>query len=135
MPLQLILPHFPFLKWGLDFIGPINPLSSKGKFLILTATNYLTKWTEDVPLKHSHDEHVISFLETNIFSIFGSPLEIITDNGPIFISTKLTHFLAKLGVKHFTSLASYPQGNGQAEFTNKNLFRIIKRLIEDKPRQ
>jgi transposase InsO family protein len=72
-------------------------------------------------------------METNIFSRFGISLEIITDNSPAFISTKLTQFLAKLGVKHFTSSPYYPQGNGKAESTNKNLVRIIKRLIEDKP--
>jgi hypothetical protein len=135
MPLQPVLPDFPFSKWGLDFIGPINPPSSAGQIFILTTTDYFTKWTEVVPLRHSQDEHVISFLETNIFSRFGIPLEIITDNGPAFISAKLTQFLAKLGVKHFTSSSYYPQGNGQAESTNKNLVRIIKRLIEDKPRQ
>jgi hypothetical protein len=62
-------------------------------------------------------------------------LEIITDNGPTFISAKLTKFLVKLGVKHFTSSAYYPQENGKAESTNKNMVRIIKRTIEDKPRQ
>jgi hypothetical protein len=30
MPLQHVLPDFPFSKWGLDFIGLINPLSSVG---------------------------------------------------------------------------------------------------------
>jgi hypothetical protein len=135
MPLQPVLPDFPFSKWGLDFIGPINPPSSTGHIFILTTTDYFTKWTEVVPLRHTHDEQVISFLETNIFSRFGIPLEIITDNGPTFISAKLTQFMVKLGVKHFTSSAYYPQGNGQAESTNKNLVRIIKRTIEDKPRQ
>jgi hypothetical protein len=128
-------PDFPFSKWGLDFIGPINPPSSAMQVFILTATDYFMKWTEVVQLKHSQDEQVIYFLETNIFSRFGLPLEIITDNGLAFISAKLTQFLAKLGVKNFTSSAYYPQGNGQAESTNKNLVRIIKRLIEDKPRQ
>jgi transposase InsO family protein len=96
----------------LDFIGPINPPSSAGQVFILTATDYFTKWDEVVPLKHSTDDQVISFLENNIFSRFGLPLEIITDNGPTFISAKLTQFLAKLGVKHFTSSSYYPQGNG-----------------------
>jgi hypothetical protein len=52
MPLQPILPDFPFLKWGLDFIGPINPPSSAGKVFILKTTYYLnfTKWK----LKFSH---------------------------------------------------------------------------------
>ena len=70
-----------------------------------------------------------------MFSRFGLPLEIITDNSPNFIYAKLTQFLANLVVKTFTSSAYYPQVNGQAESTNKNLVRIIKRLIEDKPLQ
>jgi hypothetical protein len=53
MPLQPFLPDFPFSKWGLDFIGPINPPSLGGQYFILTTTNYFTKWTEVVPLKHS----------------------------------------------------------------------------------
>ena len=135
MPLQPVLPDFPFSKWGLDFIGPINPPYLAGQVFILIGTNYFTKWAEAVPLKHSTDDQVISFLENKIFSRFSRPLEIITDNGPAFISAKLTQFLAKLGVKHFTSSTYYPQGNGQAESTNKNMVRIMKRLIKDKPRQ
>jgi hypothetical protein len=92
MPLQPVLLCFPFSKWGLDFIGIVNPLSSVGHIFILTATDYFTKWTEVVPLRHTQDEQVISFLETNIFSRFDIPLEIITNNGPTFISTKLTQF-------------------------------------------
>jgi hypothetical protein len=134
MPLQHVLPDFPFSKWCLDFNGPINHPYSTGQFLIWIATKYFTKWTKAVPLKHSHDEQVIYFLEF-FFSRFGIPLEIITDNGPLFISAKLTHFLAKLGVKHFTSSTYYPQGNVKAESTNKNLVRLIKRLIEYKPHQ
>jgi transposase InsO family protein len=135
MPLQPVLPDFPFLKWGLDFIGPINPPSSAGQVFLLTTKDYFTKWIEVVPLKHSRDEHVISFLETNIFSTFGIPLEIVTDNGLAFIYAKLTQFLAKLGVKHFTSSAYYPQENWKAESINKNMVRIIKRQIEYKPHQ
>jgi hypothetical protein len=135
MPLQPFLPNFPFSKWGIYFIGPINHSSSTGLVFILTTTDYFTKWTEVVPLRHSHDEHVISLLETNIFSRFGIPLDIITYNGTTFIFTKLTHFLAKLGVKHFTSSTYYRQGNGKTESTNKNMVRFIKRLSEDKTRQ
>jgi hypothetical protein len=67
MSLQPVLPDFPFSKWGLDFIGPINPPSSAGQVFILTTTDYFTKWAEVVPLKHSTDDQVISFLENNIF--------------------------------------------------------------------
>ena len=52
MSLQPILPNFPFSKWGLDFIGPINPLSSVGQVFILTTIDYFMKWTEVALLKH-----------------------------------------------------------------------------------
>jgi hypothetical protein len=90
MPLQPVLSDFSFLKWGLDFIGPINPPSSAGQVFILTTTNYFTKLIEAVPLKHSQDEQVVSFLEINIFSRFDLHLEIITDNGLALISAKMT---------------------------------------------
>jgi hypothetical protein len=90
MPLQHFLPDFPFSKWGMEFIGPIYPPSSAGNVFILIGTVYFIKWTEVVPLKHSQDEQVIYFLETNIFSIFGLPLDIITNNDPSFISAKMT---------------------------------------------
>jgi hypothetical protein len=93
----------PCHYWVNDFIGPIYPPSSVGQVFILTTIDYFTKWAKVSPLNNSTDDRVISFLENNIFSRFGLALEIITDNGPAFISAKLTQFLSKLGVKNFTS--------------------------------
>jgi transposase InsO family protein len=76
---------------------------------------------------------VISFLETNIFSRFGLPIEIISDNGPTFMSGKLTHFCSKFGVKHFTSSTITLGEMGKVESTNKNLVKILKRIIDNKP--
>ena len=51
----------PFEKWGLDFIGPINP-PSKNKEHILVCTDYVTKWVKVVALKHAQDTKVVEFL-------------------------------------------------------------------------
>jgi hypothetical protein len=106
-----VLLDFPFSKWGLDLIGPVNPSSSIGHILILTTTDYFTKWIEVVHLKHAQDKHVISFLDSNIFSRFGLPIEITYDNGTSFIFGKFNQFLNKFGVNHFTSSTYYLQGN------------------------
>jgi len=74
-------------------------------------------------------------LESNIFSRFGFSIEIIFDNGTTFTSGKFTQFINKFGVKHFTSSTYYPQGNGQAKSTNKNLVKILNKIINNKLRQ
>jgi hypothetical protein len=45
----------PFMQWGLDFIGKINPPSSTQHKWILTTTDYFTKWIEEIPIKKSID--------------------------------------------------------------------------------
>ena len=42
MPLQPVYEVHPFTKWGLYFIGLVNPPSSIGHDFILTATDYCT---------------------------------------------------------------------------------------------
>ena len=48
--LQEMTIPWSFHTWGLDLIGPINPLSN-GHIWILAATEYFTKWVEAIPLK------------------------------------------------------------------------------------
>jgi hypothetical protein len=74
----------PFQQWGLDFIGEIHPASSSQHILILTATNYFTKWIEAIPTRQATDAVIISFLENNILSRFGCPNKLITDNTTTF---------------------------------------------------
>jgi len=70
----------------------INPPSS-GKFKwILTATDYFTKWVEAIPTKKANDLVVMKFLEENIFSRFGCPVKIVTDNAQVFNSIRFINF-------------------------------------------
>jgi hypothetical protein len=43
----------PFEKWGMDFIGPIDPSSGKKKH-ILVCIDYITKWDEVRAMKDLH---------------------------------------------------------------------------------
>jgi len=42
---------------------------------------------------------------------------------------------ADLNIKHSFSSSYYPQGNGLVESANKKLIKILKTIINDKPRQ
>ncbi|XP_059074946.1 uncharacterized protein LOC131874979 [Cryptomeria japonica] len=51
MPLNPMIEARPFAKWGMDFIGVINPASSAQHRYIITATNYCTRWLKAQALK------------------------------------------------------------------------------------
>ena len=131
LPLKAISIEAPFQQWGLDFIGDINPLSLGEHKWILTTTNYFTKWIEVVPTRQTTDSVIIEFLINNMFSRFGCPRRIITDNAKAFTSIKLVKFCNDYNIILSHSTAYYPQGNGLAESSNKSLVRIIKKLLQD----
>lgn len=72
MPLQPQIVVEPFDKWGIDFVGPIEPLS-EGKSFILVCIDYVTKWAEAKPMNHPHDNNVAKFLYECIFTRFSVP--------------------------------------------------------------
>ena len=121
----------PFQQWGLDFIGEIHPPSSGQHRWILVATDYFTKWIEAIPTRNANHTVIINFLQDNIFSRFGCPKRIITDNADVFKDRHLARMCEDTRVELVHSTAYYPQGNGLAESSNKSLIRIIKKLLED----
>lgn len=56
------------------------------------------------------------------------------DNASYFSGNATVEFALKRGFKLKYSANYYPQGNGLAESTNKNLIRIIKRTIDQNHR-
>ena len=88
MPLKPIQVDQPFMKWGLDFVGVINPPSSAGHKWVLTATDYFTKWTEAVALKEANETAVLNFYE-DLICRFGVPDSIILDNALAFIGNRI----------------------------------------------
>eukprot|EP00253_Pinus_taeda_P033477 PITA_33477 len=121
----------PFQQWGLDFIGEINPHSSGQHKWILVATDYFTKCIEAIPTKNANHQVVIKFLNENIFTRFGCPTKLVTDNATTFMAKELVDMTESMGILLVHSTSYYPQGNGLAESSNKILVRVIKKLLED----
>ncbi len=70
----------PFMKWGLNFVGPIKPTRRYiGNKYIFVATNYATKWVEARTLKTNATIVKEFFLYECILTRFGCPLIIVID--------------------------------------------------------
>ena len=87
LPLQPIQVDQPFMKWGLEFIGTINPPSSIGHRWVLMAIDYFTKWIEAIALKDANESVVLNFYE-DLVCMFGVLDSIISDNALAFADRK-----------------------------------------------
>ena len=61
-----------------------------------------------------------------LFSVEGTPEEIMSDNGPPFNGKEFSSFLTGLGIRHTTSSPNYPRSNGFIE----RKIQTVKRLME-----
>eukprot|EP00253_Pinus_taeda_P013362 PITA_13362 len=93
IPLQPQVNFEPYEKWGMDFIGPIDPPSKKKQYIILCIEN-LTKCAETKAIKVEIEEKVAEFLRENVFSKFGYPRELVTDQGSQFTSNMMEYLLS-----------------------------------------
>lgn len=88
-------------------------------------TECYRKWVEAIALKRATGPVVANFIRSNILCRFGIPKRILSDNSPSFVNSHVKELCKRHGVDHVKSTPYYPQGNGQAEATNKTLLRIL----------
>ena len=127
MPLQGIMVVQIFDVWGIDFMGPFP--QSFGNLYILLAVDYVSKWVEAVACPRNDTNTVVSFLQKNILSRFGTPITIISDGGSHFANKIFAKRMSRYGIKHIRSLAYHPQTNGQAEISNREIKRILEKTV------
>ncbi|XP_010474245.1 PREDICTED: uncharacterized protein LOC104753738 [Camelina sativa] len=80
-------------------------------------------------LRAYFQSHSIVVLKGIIYR-YGVPHEIVTDNGPQFISSQFEGFCAKWKIRLSKSTPRYPQGNGQAEAMNKVILTNLKKRLD-----
>ena len=127
MPLTNILEVELFDVWGIDFMGPFIP--SFGNLYILVAVDYVSKWVEATALPTNDSKVVVQFMKKQIFTRFGTPRAVISDEGTHFCSKYFEALLAKYNVRHKVATAYHPQTNGQAETSNKQIKAILEKTV------
>jgi hypothetical protein len=127
MPLNPILIVEIFDVWGIDFMGPFPP--SFGYEYILVGVDYVSKWVEAVATKTNDHKVVVKFIQTNIFSRFGTPRAIISDGGKHFCNRFLKTLLLKYSVTHKVATPYHPQTSGQVEVSNREIKHILEKTV------
>ncbi|KAI4318298.1 hypothetical protein L6164_026085 [Bauhinia variegata] len=93
------------------------------------AIDYFTKWVEAASYATVTQHVVVKFLKFNIICQYGQPERIITDNGPNLNGSEIQKLCKQFKVKHHNSSPYWPQMNGAVEAANKNIKKIIVKMV------
>ncbi len=127
MPLTNILEIELFDVWGIDFLGPFP--SSYGNKYILVVVDYVSKWVEVEAYPTNDAKVVMGFLHKHVFTRFGTPRAIISDEGSHFVKKWLKWLLDKYDMKHKIATAYHPKSNGQVERVNREIKGILEKVV------
>ncbi|XP_049354720.1 uncharacterized protein LOC125819297 [Solanum verrucosum] len=121
---------WPFVAWGMDVIGPIEPKASNGHRFILVVVDYFTKWVEAITFKVVTKKAVVDFVHSNIICRFGIPRTIITDNVANLNSNLMKEVCEQFKIVHHNSTPYRPKANGAVEAANKNIKKILRKMVQ-----
>ncbi|XP_049345598.1 uncharacterized protein LOC125810112 [Solanum verrucosum] len=119
-----------FAAWGMDVIGPIEPPALNGHRFILVAVDYFTKWVEASTYKEVTKKVVADFVHNNIVCRFEIPESIITDNTANLNNNLMKETCERFKITHRNSTVYRPQMNGAVEAANKNIKKILRKIVD-----
>ena len=123
----------PFKRVAIDLVGEIKPPSASGHRYVLTLVDMATRFPEAIPLKTIDTVSVAEAL-VSIFARMGCPQEILSDNGPQFVSDLMKEVYRLLSIKPLNTTPYHAQANGRVERFNGVLKTMIRRVASDRPR-
>ena len=111
----------------LYFIGPL-PETTNGNKYILSVVDNFSKYAAAYATSRQDSKTVIDCL-TKLFSEFGVPSKIFSDQGRSFVSKEFQDFLKLWNVKKATATSYHSQTSGLVERFNGTVIRILKRYV------
>ena len=101
-------PAKPWQRVHFDFAGPFQ-----GR-MFFVALDAHSKWAEVIEMPSITAQRTIVEVR-RLFSAFGLPEQVVTDNGPTFVADEFQSFLKQNGVKHIRVSPYHPSSNGAVE--------------------
>lgn len=127
-PLQPVTwPTKPWEHLQMDICGELVSVPHHQWFLVVVYDLH-SKWPEVVPMGLVTASAMINFLE-QLFSHWGIPHAITTDNGPQFISSEFSSYLSAKEIAHVHTAYYHPQASGGVERFNQSLKNGIRAHI------
>ena len=127
-PLQSIEVNEPFVFWAMDYMGPL-PETSRGNKHLLVVMDHFTKWCEVFATTDQKAQTVAEILVSRLFSRFGPPTVLHSDQGRNFESNLMKEVCNLMGIHKSRTTAYHPQCDGQVERQNRTLRDMLSAFV------
>ena len=91
----------------------------------LLIVDYFSRYSEVIKLKSTTSRGIIEAMKA-VFSRYGIPQTVRSDNGPQYSSEEFSKFAAEYNFYHETSSPHFAQSNGQAERTVQTMKNLLR---------
>ncbi|XP_057290865.1 uncharacterized protein LOC130613554 [Hydractinia symbiolongicarpus] len=120
-PIRIMdIPEQVWETLNIDFLGPFPT-----GYYLFVVIDQRSKFPEVEFLKSTKAEILIPCLD-RMFSTYGNPRNVISDNGPPFSSQKIKSYFKQRGIKHRRITPLWPQANAEAERFMQPLNKIMR---------
>jgi len=113
---------------AIDLCGPLPETEDKNT-IILVLTDHFTRWSNAIPLPDGKATTVAKALDERVFSVFGIPEIIHSDQGSQFQSELFQACCNLWGCEKTQTSPYRPQGNSVVERLNRTLGNFLRSLL------
>ena len=132
-PMGHIAAAYPFEKIAIDLMGPLAETPTGNKHLLVVC-DYFSKWVELLALPDIRAETVAERLVEDVFSRFGMPECLHSDQGKQFESSLFQELCRLLGIHKTRTTPYHPQSDGSVERANRTVQNVQAAYVSDHQR-
>jgi hypothetical protein len=119
----------PRISWSIDMITD-TPRSEKGNTQILLCVDDYTSFVVCIPVQQATTEQVLNALKTQLFTQFGIPKIIRSDQQSTFYTSKqFSEEFDRLGINLTATAVASPFSNARAESQIKNIKHLMRKFL------
>ena len=100
-----------------------------GKICLLVVDAH-SKWGEVIEVSTTTSVKTIETLR-QLFACYGLRSQLVSDNGPQFISKEFEQFMKSNGIRHTRSTPYHPASNGEAERFVRSFKESMKAILNE----
>ena len=131
-PLKPMTVGMPNERVALDIVDHL-PESEKGNVCVLMMIDHFSKYAKAVPLPNQTSETIATAFIEHWVSIFGTPVQLHTDQGRNFESTLIHELCQLLKIDKTRTTPYHPSGNGQCERQNSTAMNLVHSYASQDP--